>query len=188
VRSSDTGGGDSGSATLDISVGRDELYDLASAVLSRGASFSFVASGMSMLPFVHSGDRLTIAPSRGADLRRGDIAFYVGEGGGLMAHRVLGRSRDAVTLLARGDGVWRIPERVPPSQVLGRVTRVERPGGRRHTLGLGSRIVSVIWHGLFPYPLWAYVRLSRWRYGGEREPVSADVQDESPAGEPALRG
>jgi hypothetical protein len=172
----------------DLSVGHDELYDLASAVLARGASFSFVASGVSMLPFVHGGDRLTIAPCRGADLRRGDIAFYVGEGGGLMAHRVLGRSRDAVTLLARGDGVWRLPERVPPRQVLGRVARVERHDGRRHTLGWRSRIVSMIWHGLFPYPLWAYVRLSRWWRSTREEQVHALSGDEAQAVEAAVHG
>jgi hypothetical protein len=148
--------------TRDISVGRDELYELASAVLGRGASFSFVANGVSMLPFVHGGDRLTIAPCRAEELIRGEIAFYVGEGGGLMAHRVLGRSRDGVTLLTRGDAVWRVPERVPPSQVLGRVTRIQR-GGRRRTLGLASRLTASVWHGLFPYPLRVYLRLARWR-------------------------
>lgn len=149
--------------TRDISVGRDELYELASAVLGRGASFSFVANGVSMLPFVHGGDRLTIAPARGEDLRRGEIAFYVGEGGGLMAHRVLGRSRDGITLLTRGDAVWRVPERVPPSQVLGRVARIQRGAGQWHTLGLTSRLAAIVWHGLFPYPLRVYLRLARWR-------------------------
>lgn len=155
--------------TRDISVGRDELFELASAVLGRGASFSFVANGVSMLPFVHGGDRLTIAPARAEELRRGEIAFYVGEGGGLMAHRVLGRSRDGITLLTRGDAVWRVPERVPPSQVLGRVTRIQRGAGRRHTLGPGTRLVANVWHGLFPYPLRVYLRLSRWRQAQRRE-------------------
>lgn len=157
--------------TRDISVGRDELYELATAVLGRGASFSFVANGVSMLPFVHGGDRLTIAPASAEELRRGEIAFYVGEGGGLMAHRVLGRSRDGITLLTRGDAVWRVPERVPPSQVLGRVTRIQRGSGRRHTLGRGSRLVASVWHALFPFPLRVYLRLARWRRARLGEPT-----------------
>ena len=151
------------SDVLDISVGQDELYDLAFAVLSRGSCFSFVARGVSMLPFIHGGDRLTIEPCQGGDLRRGDVAFYVGEGGGLLAHRFLGCSRDGITLLMRGDAVWRVPERVAPPQVLGRVLRVQRGSGRWRTLGRMSRMAALLWHGLFPYPLYLYQRISRWR-------------------------
>ena len=151
------------SDVLDISVGQDELYDLAFAVLSRGSCFSFVARGVSMLPFIHGGDRLTIEPCQGGDLRRGDVAFYVGEGGGLLAHRFLDRSRDGITLLMRGDAVWRVPERVAPAQVLGRVLQVQREAGRWRALGRKSRVAALLWHGLYPYPLHLYQRVSRWR-------------------------
>lgn len=153
----------SGSDVRDISVGQDELYDLASAVLSRGSRFTFVAKGVSMLPFIHGGERLTIAPCAGGDLRRGDVAFYVGEGGGLLAHRFLGRSRDGVTLLMRGDAVWRVPERVAPVQVLGRVLRLQRGSGRWRRLGRRSRMAALLWHGLYPYPILLYQHISRWR-------------------------
>jgi len=36
----------------DLAVGREDLYELARAVLSQGASFTFVANGVSMLPFI----------------------------------------------------------------------------------------------------------------------------------------
>ena len=159
----------------DLAVGREDLYELARAVLGQGASFTFVASGVSMLPSIRGGDRLTIVPCGGEDLRRGDVAFYVGEGGGLMAHRFLGRSRDGITLLMRGDGVWRVPERIPPARVLGRVSRVERSSGRRCTLGRRSRLAGMLWHGLFPYPLWAYTRLMRLRQQLARQPSAADM-------------
>jgi len=147
----------------DISIDREELYELASAVLSRGSCFTFVAKGVSMLPFIHGGDRLTIAPCQGGDLRRGDVAFYVGEGGALVVHRFLGCSRDGITLLMRGDAAWRVPERVAPSQVLGRVLRVQRRSGRWRTPGRMSRMAALLWHGLYPYPLRLYQRISRWR-------------------------
>jgi len=146
-----------------LTLGRTELYDLAGAVLGRGAPFTFVARGVSMLPFVRGGDQLTIVPCSGQALRRGDIAFYSPESDRLLAHRVIGRSRDGVTLLIRGDALWRVPERIDPTRVLGRVAYLERGGKGRRRLNCGRRLMATLWHGLFPLPLWIYLKVCRLR-------------------------
>jgi hypothetical protein len=80
-----------------------------------------------MLPFLRSGDVLTIAPAAAAALALGDVACYTKDDA-LYVHRVVGRR--ARGLVCRGDALaW--AHLVPARAVLGRVTAIERNGRRR---------------------------------------------------------
>jgi hypothetical protein len=116
------------------------LTGLLSDVLARGVPFRFEARGYSMLPFLRSGDVLTISPLR-RSVRLGDVvAFVAGAGRGLVVHRVCGRHAGRFDI--RADNARDPADIVPAGAVLGVVTRAER-GGRRVHLGLGPERVLV---------------------------------------------
>lgn len=133
--------------------------ELMAAVLDKKAPFRFTAPGFSMTPFIRDGDVITIAPGR---LRYGDVVAFMNPcHGKLTVHRIVHVSRAGYLL--KGDNTPEIDGRLPGSNIIGRVVRVEHCG-RQVWLGLGvERIVIAFlsrrgW--LFPalMPLWRMVR------------------------------
>ena len=107
--------------------------ELMTAVLDKGAPFRFQAAGFSMMPFIRSGDVITIAPAP-ARIRFGDVvAFESSSSGKLVVHRIVRVSSDGYII--KGDNSPESDAGVPGSRILGRVARVERRG-KRVRLGL----------------------------------------------------
>ena len=80
-----------------------------------------------MHPALRSGDVVTVAPTLGTPVPVGAVvAAEAPEGGGLVVHRVVGRSEEG--LLLRGDNAERADGTVPEEAVIGVVVRVERNG------------------------------------------------------------
>ncbi len=80
-----------------------------------------------MHPALRSGDVVTIAPVLGAPVPLGAVvAAESPGGGGLVVHRVVGRTEAG--LLLRGDNAERADGTVPESSVFGVVVRVQRNG------------------------------------------------------------
>ena len=112
-----------------------EFLGLARAVLGRGASFRFRASGGSMAPFIREGDLLTIRPLADNAPHLGDIvAFIHPDRERLTVHRIIGRRNGACLL--RGDNASRPDGWVPWTKVLGRLETADRRG-RRVRIGFG---------------------------------------------------
>jgi len=135
------------------------LLELMQAVLGKGVPFRFQSKGLSMQPFIREGDVVTVSPLRGAGLRVGDVVAYAAlEAERVVVHRVIGRNgRD---LLIKGDGNAGADGLIAETQILGRVTRVERDGRKVH-LGLGPErwlIARLARSGL----LWSYL-LPAWQ-------------------------
>lgn len=157
-----------------VTLNRDEMSELAAEVLGRGSLLRFVARGTSMLPFVHDGDLVTVAPLGATSLRVGEIALYQGEVGGLIAHRVIGRdSIDPSIWVIRGDAFSGQPDRVPQQAVLGRVIAAERNGRSRRLDASHSRWAARLWHGLWRWRVLAYTLAARtkrriWPSAGRR--------------------
>lgn len=120
----------------DFAISTATLLELMQAVLAKGAVFRFRAKGLSMTPFIKSGDEITVAPASMEKPAVGKVvAFIQPATGQLVVHRVIGRQGSA--FLIQGDNaVIQEDELVPPEAVLGCVTRIERDG-RRVFLGLG---------------------------------------------------
>lgn len=117
------------------------LLELLRAVLDKGKPFRFRARGSSMSPFVKDGDVITVSPLSGAPPRLGEVVAYVFAGTGKLAvHRVIGRSADCYRIW--GDNALEKQEPVPGSNVLGRVTQVER-NGKNARLGLGPERILI---------------------------------------------
>lgn len=123
------------------------------AVLRDGREAVIIPSGNSMLPFIRGGvDRVTIR--RQADVAVGDIVL-VQAGERYLLHRIVAREGDALTLM--GDGNLAGTERCTVTDVLGTVTEIIRPSGRRRAPGRAR-----LWRALKPvrrYLLAIYKRL-----------------------------
>jgi len=110
---------------------------LMAAVLDKNVPFRFAAPGFSMSPFIRDGDMITMVPGR---FRSGDVVAFVNPcRGKLTVHRIVHVSRAGYLL--KGDNTPETDGRLPRSNIIGRVVRVEHQG-RQVRLGLGmERIV-----------------------------------------------
>jgi len=113
---------------------RSYLTGLLNATLARNVPFRFKAEGCSMHPFIQGGDAVTVSPLRGKPGCGDVVAFRRFGAEQVVIHRVVG-VRDEGLLIKGDNSAW--DGLIPASQVLGRVTRVER-GGRRRRFGLGA--------------------------------------------------
>lgn len=120
------------------------LLELMRAVLARGVPFRFRARGWSMAPFIRDGDVITVAPLVRSQPGIGEVvAFIRPEGEHLVVHRVVAHRGQAVFI--QGDSVPEYADGViPPENLLGRVTQVERDG-RAVWLGLGLERFVIAW-------------------------------------------
>ena len=97
-------------------------------LLGRGHAVRFCARGESMHPIIRSEDYLHVEPLDIATIAEGDVVLTVSERG-LTAHRVI--AREGATIVTRGDNAPAADGALDASQVLGRVTYVERDGAAR---------------------------------------------------------
>ena len=94
-------------------------------VLRRGIAARFHATGDSMHPTIRSGEHLHVANVDVRSLRIGDVVLARASRG-LTAHRVVRMTRE--TIITRGDNALRRDAVLRPSDILGRITHVEREG------------------------------------------------------------
>lgn len=97
-------------------------------LLGSGHSVRFRARGDSMHPIIRSDDYLHVEPLDVRTLAEGEVVLTRSERG-LTAHRVI--ACDGATIVTRGDNAPDADGAVDASQVLGRVTYVERDGAAR---------------------------------------------------------
>lgn len=123
------------------------------AVLREGREAVIMPTGNSMLPFIRGGrDRVVLC--RRETVAVGDIVLVrIGEQ--YLLHRVIAAAGDALTLM--GDGNLAGTERCSAADVLGAVSEIIRPSGRRRVPGRAR-----LWRFLKPvrrYLLGIYRRL-----------------------------
>jgi hypothetical protein len=98
-----------------------------------------------MHPFIQDGDIVVVEPAEFSDLCLGEIAFYRVSDEAVLAHRIVRKVQQDGTahLFAQGDAGRGLDGPVSPSQILGRITAIERRGRLIRLDGRGSR-----WLGL----------------------------------------
>jgi hypothetical protein len=145
----------------ELSLPAPALAELLQAVLRKGGSFRFRATGSSMSPCIREGDVILVAPlPPGASPRLGQVvAFAHPDTRRLAVHRIV--ARRGGSFLIKGDSRPLADGLIPAADVLGYVARVERDG-------------QEVWAGLGPErlliacltrrtPLWSWLRpLWRW--------------------------
>jgi signal peptidase I len=139
-----------------------DLTKLLQAVLHKGAPFRFRAKGFSMSPFIKDDDIITVSPLMDGSIRFGDVvAFIRPEMIKLVIHRVIGKEGEYFHI--KGDNIPDTDELIPVTNIMGRVTRVER-NGKVISFGLGPERYMIAFltkrGSLFPllYPIWRMVR------------------------------
>lgn len=143
---------------VDRSIPNDHFLEMLSSVTERGTQFRFKAGGMSMSPFVRSGDVLTISPVN-SPLKVGEVvAFRHSNGGRFAVHRIIDTGKQG--LLLKGDNCSLADGWISPEAIIGRVTRIER-GGRVILFGLGGEqsLIAVLSRTNLLIPLVAPVRV-----------------------------
>jgi len=119
----------SSSAATVATSSHDTRLDLAAEVLHRFGEVRFIAHGSSMIPSIYPGDLLTVRSDSAAEARRGEIVLFL-LGGRPFVHRVMRKwpERNRVVFATRGDGLPKEDPSVDASQLLGRVTAIQRRG------------------------------------------------------------
>jgi signal peptidase I len=120
------------------------LVELLSAVTEKGRSFRFRAAGISMIPFIKDMDVITISPMPSGRPEIGDVVAFLLPGSKKLAvHRIIDKRND--NYIIRGDNVPEPDGLIPPENVIGLVTAVER-NGQRAWLGLGveRRMIALL--------------------------------------------
>ena len=134
-------------------VPNDILLGEVAAVLQEGREAVILPTGRSMLPFIREGvDRVVLRKKDSYAV--GDIVLARFDGRYIL-HRIVALDGDAVTLM--GDGNLSGRERGRTGDIVGTVSAIIRPDGRRRTPGKGR-----LWRALLPvrrYLLAIYKRL-----------------------------
>ena len=112
------------------------LQDLIQETLAKGVALRIHAKGQSMLPFIQSGDKLTIEPLGTSPISIGKVVlFYQPQSKRLLIHRIIARRKQCYLIKADNSGPdddgWLTDE-----AVLGCVAAIER-AGRKIRFGLG---------------------------------------------------
>lgn len=140
-------------------VNSDELANLIRDTVTKRKILSFNAPGSSMAPFIHSGDKIFVAPVAQVSIRTGDVlAFVHPDNGRVLAHRVV-RITDG-QFFAKGDNVsgggdgW-----FSFADVLGRVVRIQRNGKeRRFGFGLEKLLIALLSRRNILAPVFNFLR------------------------------
>lgn len=121
----------------DLSLSGKALLELMSAILAKGCSFRFRARGWSMNPFIHDGDVICVSPFQGKKPNIGDMVAYIQPiSKKLIAHRLVRRQGNNWLILGDNTSPYLNGELVPDTNLIGRLTRIER-NGKKVWLGLG---------------------------------------------------
>lgn len=128
--------------------------NLVAEAVRKAGSARLRVSGTSMVPAMRPGDLITVERAGTAEITPGEIVVFT-RSGRLVVHRVTGicaaagvaRSGnvDEPVLKTRGDCARRNDPVVHGSELLGRVTQVERAGRRMQPgtkLGTGQQLIS----------------------------------------------
>jgi len=145
-----------------IVLNRQDFSELSGHILYQGAYLFFEAHGSSMSPFIRDSDFLTVQPVEPSTLKLGDVAFYWIDGGQLIAHRVVGKraQHGQLVLQIRGNASFCQDEMVPASQILGRVTRIQRGEKIIRLERWRWQLISILW-AKFPALCFMPYRLMR---------------------------
>lgn len=112
----------------EVSLATPNLLDLARLELTKKRPFRLQVSGNSMKPNICDGDYVTVEPTAAQKIRPGDIVLAASISNTALVHRVakVEERNGVAVIVTRGDAANYQDIPIPLSNVLGRVTLIER--------------------------------------------------------------
>lgn len=102
-------------------------FELCEELLAKGISCVFTATGGSMLPFIHNGDRVIVAPVDGK-IKTGDVVLIKdSETGRFIVHRIIASSGKG-EYVTKGDNSKKSDGTFAKEEIIGRITGVKNKG------------------------------------------------------------
>lgn len=132
-------------------IANDILIPELARLIAEGKEVRFTPSGVSMRPFIE-GDRDSViltalnTPPRRGDILLAQVSTLCGNTTYVL-HRLIRIENE--TYILQGDGNLAGEERCALGDIIGRVTRIENPAGRRKMLTRGR-----VWYVLRPVRKW----------------------------------
>lgn len=132
-------------------IANDILIPELARLIAEGKEVRFTPSGVSMRPFIE-GDRDSViltalnTPPRRGDILLAQVSTLCGNTTYVL-HRLIRIENE--TYILQGDGNLAGEERCALGDIIGRVTRIENPAGRRKMLTRGR-----VWYALRPVRKW----------------------------------
>jgi hypothetical protein len=132
-------------------IANDILIPELARLIAEGKEVRFTPSGVSMRPFIE-GDRDSViltalkTPPRRGDILLAQVSTLCGNTTYVL-HRLIRIENE--TYILQGDGNLTGEERCALGDIIGRVTRIENPDGRRKMLTRGR-----VWYALRPVRKW----------------------------------
>lgn len=129
----------------------DVMMESLASLLDEGREVRFTPKGQSMRPFIE-GWRDSVVLKKMATVEVGDVVLAKLENGSFAIHRVISKSGEKLTLM--GDGNLSGTESALTGGVLGTVTGIVKPNGKRVKPKKGR-----LWVKLLPFRkrlLWIY--------------------------------
>jgi signal peptidase I len=113
-----------------IIVDQEIFEQAAENILKSGNILRFRANGNSMVPSIRDGEYVLIEPVDFSKIRKGDILFCRNNDDKLVAHTVIqvNFQEDKEKVLLKGDNSFHSDGWLSSSQILGKLTQVERRG------------------------------------------------------------
>ena len=122
----------------------------------------YTTTGMSMRPFLRSGqDLMVIEAKKEGRCRVRDVVLYRRTSGKYVLHRIMAVRKDDYVLC--GDNCWQLEPGIREDQILGTLTAVIRNGQRTEVSESSYRAKVFVWWLM--YPVRAVVFWLRYQFG-----------------------
>lgn len=99
------------------------LNSLFIGLLNQHQSVKIMVRGMSMFPFLLSGDVVLVRPVKDDDFKVGTIVVYK-SGANLVLHRLVGQNKPKGLVYTRGDGLTKRDEPIKKDDIIGVVADI----------------------------------------------------------------
>ncbi len=110
-------------------------------ILKGGSNLRIRVTGRSMVPFLNSGETVTLVRVPVSGLRRGDLIFFRNSYGAAVLHRIVRKWRGAdgrPVFQTMGDALSRCDNPVSAGNIIGKVCRIEKGGSQTHPIDMDS--------------------------------------------------
>lgn len=104
-----------------------DLLPIIQEKIQKGESFSFLANGDSMLPFLRNGQDLVTLSPKPERFKKNDVIFYRRENGQFILHRIV-KILDSGEMWLCGDNQLYIERKIFPEDVIAILTEIKRDG------------------------------------------------------------